>query len=109
MNFSDVPGSLRVWVTTFITVVAGFTIVYNWVGLLHTDVEAAVHVDDFVGYQEQQLQSDKQDRVDRVKREIDRIDYDLLSEDLSARQREYLENKRRDLAKQIECIRRDEC
>ena len=109
MKFSDIPTRIKLWGTAFLTTVAIVTTVIIWVSYLQTDAEAAVHVRAFVDYQEQQYKSDKYDRVDRIVREIDRIDYQLLDEELSDVKRRYLENKRDDLEAKIECIRADTC
>lgn len=77
----------------------------------HTDAEAAQHVKDFENYQKQQYLADKQDRIDRHKREVNRIEYQLLSEDLSPKQIEYLNSKKTEMRDLIKCIRedREEC
>jgi hypothetical protein len=109
VKFSELSTLVKTIAGTFITVVAALAIVWGWGGLLQTDAEAQEHKDDFNSYQMQQFKSDKYDRADRIQREIDRIDYQLLSADLSSEQRQYLNNKRADLVDKIKCIQRDEC
>ena len=109
MTFKDFLTDIKAVTST----VAGLAVVVGilWAMYSHfyTDAEAAEHIKEFEGYQQQQYAADKFDRVDRVQREIDRIDYQLLDIDLPQHKREYLMNKRADLVKKIECIRRDEC
>ena len=109
LNFKELITDIKILSSTLaaIAMITGFG--YAVYGHFHTDAEAAVHVLAFEDYQKAQYQADKFDRLDRVQREIDRIDFQLISEDLTSRQREYLESKRRDLEKKMECIRRDEC
>ncbi len=109
MKFSDIPGTIKVWTGAFLSLVAAVAIVYGWTSMLHTDAEAQVHKDEFLNYQKQQYRADKADRVDRVQREIDRIDFQLLTDDLPLKKAEYLKNKRADLKAKIECIQKDEC
>ena len=109
MKFSDIPGSLTLWGTSFMTTIAVVSAVWVWVSYLHTDAEAQVHIQEYEGYKVQQYAADKFDRIDRVEREIARIDFQLLSEDLSPKEREFLKNKRLDLMAKIQCIREDKC
>jgi hypothetical protein len=109
VKFSNIPNSIKAWATAFVALAAVFALAWGWIGYLHTDAEAQEHVEDFQDYQMQQFKSDKYDRADRIQREIDRIDFQLLSDDLLPRERNYLENKRADLVNKIVCIQRDEC
>ena len=109
MKFSDVPGTLTTWISTFLTVVAGAGVIWAWTSLLHTDAEAAIHVAVFESSQEAQYDSRKNDRIDRQQREIDRIDYQLLDTELISTKREYLRRKRAELVAKIACIRADTC
>ena len=108
MKLSDIPNQAKAWIGAFVALVAVAGMLWSWMGL-HTDAEAARHVDDFVDYKSLQYKADKFDRVDRVQREIDRIDYELLTTELSQKQKDYLKTKRGDLVKKIECIQKDEC
>ena len=51
----------------------------------------------------------EQDRIDRHQREIDRIEYQLISEELTDKQRDYLLSKKQELRDLIKCIREDKC
>jgi hypothetical protein len=78
-----------------------------------TDVEAQEQhqeiTDDFQDYQKQQYVADKQDRLDRVQREVDRLEYDLLDAELTVEQREYKKRLiNRQEAKTV-CIQEDKC
>jgi hypothetical protein len=109
MKFTDIPNKVKAWCGAFIAVVAVAGTIFVWIGYLHTDAEAMVHVEDFENYQEQQLKSDKFDRIDRIQREIDRIDYQLLEVELPQHKRDYLTHKREDLVEKTKCIRADTC
>jgi hypothetical protein len=108
-TWSDISTLVKAITTTFVAVVAALAILWGWGGMLQTDAEAQEHVDDFVDYQKQQFKASKYDRVDRVQREIDRIDFQLLTDDLPAKKIKYLDKKRADSEKKIICIQRDEC
>ena len=116
IGYADITGKVKAWTGAFLSVVAVGVVLWNWGGLLHTDAEAQVHVDDFVDYQTRQLaadersyKSDIRDRADRVQREIDRLDYQLLDENLARNKRTYLTNKRTDMVNNIACIRDETC
>ena len=59
--------------------------------------------------QQQQIDVFKEDRLDRHQREISRIEYQLLSDELTDKQREYLKRKIEELRELIKCIRQDKC
>jgi hypothetical protein len=108
-TFSELSTLVKAVATTFIALVAALAIIWGWGGLLQTDAEAQEHKDDFVDYQQQQFKASKYDRVDRVQREMDRIDFQLLTDDLPQKKVKYLEKKRADSVDKIKCIQRDEC
>ena len=51
----------------------------------------------------------KADRIDRVERESNRIEYDLLDESLKIKEIDFLKRQLIKNDKKIECIQRDEC
>lgn len=108
-SWSEISTTIKVVTGTFVSVAAAGALIYGWVGYLHTDAEASEHVKEFYQYQEQQYKSDKYERIDRVDEKIAEIDFQLLSDDLTERERQYLINKRTDLVAKISCIRSDEC
>ena len=109
------------WLTNAKTVITGLVAVIGglialavyWDGWTVTEAEAGqAHQQiqqKFESYQKQQYRADKADRLDRFQREMDRIDYQLISEDLTPHQREYLTNKRRDIEHKIQCVENDTC
>ena len=106
--------------TTVKTIAGGVTgavailgVVYTGYAHFTTDAEASeAHgqiTEELHDYQEQQFKADKADRLDRFQREIDRIDYELISESLTAQQREYLKRKRHDIERKMECVEGGKC
>ena len=51
----------------------------------------------------------KADRVDRVQRESDRLEYDLLDNKLTPEQKTFKQRQLNKNDKKIECIRNDKC
>ena len=113
MKWQEIP-KVAQWIVVVIGAVVALSTTC-WAAYSHfqTDIEAnASHAAiRSVVAQNQQHQLDvfKQDRVDRHQREIDRIEYQLISEDLTPEQREYLTSKREELRELIKCIRLDNC
>ena len=94
---------------TVVGLAAMFGILWAMYSHFYTDAEAAEHIEEFESYQQQQIQTDKFIRIDAAQERIDEIDFALLEDNLSDVKRNYLNKKREDLVKKIECIRRDEC
>lgn len=101
--------ALKTWPGIITGVAGALVVLYGGYSHFHTDAEASQHIKEFRDYQELQYQADKNDRVDRHQREINRIEYQLLSDDLSAKEREYLASKKEELRDLIKCIREDTC
>ena len=82
-------------------------------GHFQTDAEALFTHDairlDVAQKEQNQLDVYKQSRIDRHQREIDRIEFQLLSDDLTGKQVAYLNRKVSELVQLIACIRRNEC
>ena len=109
IKWTDIPDRVKNWGGAFLTLVAVSGVLFAWGSLLQTDAEAQEHVNDFHSYQQQQLTSDKNDRVDRVQEQIRRIDFQLLSNELTDVEREYLKNQRQDLKDKEKCIQDNTC
>ena len=107
--WADIPDKVKNWSGAFLAVVAVASMLFAWGSLLQTDAEASEHVAEFHSYQEQQLQSNKNERVDRVESQINDIDFRLLSRDLSDKEVEYLKNQRQDLKDKQKCVQDDTC
>jgi hypothetical protein len=103
------PTTITGWTSMITGIAAVLVILFAAYSHFQTDAEAAQHNDKFESYQEQQFVSDKFDRVDRVEREIARIDYQLISDDLTLKQIDYLKFKRADLKDKIKCIQEENC
>ena len=109
IKWTDIPDRVKNWGGAFLTLVAVSGVLFAWGSLLQTDAEAQEHVNDFHSYQQQQINSDKNDRVDRVQEQIRRIDFQLLSKELTDVEREYLKNQRQDLKDKEKCIQDNTC
>ena len=109
IKWTDIPDRVKNWGGAFLTLVAVSGVLFAWGSLLQTDAEAQEHVNDFYSYQQQQINSDKNDRVDRVQEQIRRIDFQLLSKGLTDVEREYLKNQRQDLKDKEKCIQDNTC
>jgi hypothetical protein len=109
MKLPPFLADLKTIAGTIVGLAAAVAVLFAVYSHFHTDAEAAEHVEKFESYQAQQYAADKFDRVDRVEREIDRIDYDLLSDELTLKQIDYLKFKREDLKDKIKCIQEDNC
>jgi hypothetical protein len=109
MKLPPFLADLKMLAGTIVGIGMACVMLYAVYGHFHTDAEAAQHNEKFESYQEQQYAADKFDRVDRVEREIDRIDYDLLSDELTLKQIDYLKFKREDLKDKIKCIQEENC
>lgn len=108
-TWANIPDRVKNWGGAFLTLVAVFSFLFAWGNLLQTDVEAAEHVKEFHSYQEQQLKSDRDQRIDSKQEQIDAIDFKTLSEELTEKQRKYLNDKRQDLKDQQKCIQDETC
>lgn len=75
----------------------------------HTDAEAAEHVKDFQSYQLQQRTERKIDRVEILEIKKAEIDFQLLSNELSVKQEDFLKNQRSDIQKKIDCLNAGDC
>jgi hypothetical protein len=89
--------------------VAVIVILFGIYSHFHTDLEAAEHVAEFTDYKVKQFEAFKLDRIDRHQREVDRIEFRLLSDELSEKERAYLVRKIQQLQDQIKCIREEKC
>jgi len=108
-TWANIPDRVKNWGGAFLTLVAVSGVLFAWGSLLQTDAEAQEHINDFHSYQQQQLKSDKNERVDRIELQTNDIDFRLLSDNLSEKEREYLKNQRQDLKDKQKCIQDDTC
>jgi hypothetical protein len=104
----------RAGITAVVAIIAALAaLAVYWDGWTVSEVEAAQEHEKitqrFESYQAQQYRADKADRIDRFQREIDRIDFQQISDELTERQREYLTNKRRDIERKMTCVEKDDC
>ena len=113
IQLADIPTKSKAWAGVVTSLAAVVAICVASYGHFMTDAEAADQHQQIVqeqeSYRAQIYRADKQDRIDRHTREINRIEYQLISEDLTERQRDYLIGKRTELYSLIDCIRKDLC
>jgi len=113
IQLADIPTKAKAWAGVVTSVAAVVAICVASYGHFMTDAEAADQHQQIVqeqeSYRAQQYRADKADRLDRFQREIDRIDFQLISDDLPDRQREYLTNKRHDIERKMACVEKDDC
>ena len=109
-KLNQVKGALTAVVAIIAATIALWAYWDRWfVSEAEAGEEHAKIQNQFESYQQQQYRAHKSDRLDRFKREINRIDYQLLSQQISAQQREYLQNQRKDVMRKIDCVEKDEC
>lgn len=92
--------------TGFTVLVAAINIVVGWASEIQYDKEAQIWRSDHVLTEAQKF---KADRIDRVQRENDRLEYDLLDNTLSVEQRQFKTRQIEKNDKKIECIREGTC
>ena len=113
IQLADIPTKAKAWAGVVTSLAAVVAICVASYGHFMTDAEAADQHQQIVqkqeSYQAQQYRADKADRLDRFQREMDRIDFNLISDELTERQREYLTNKRRDIERKMSCVEKDDC
>ena len=89
-----------------VAVIAAADVIVEKAGTVQMDIEAEVWRK---GHILTEAQKFKADRIDRVERENNRIDFDLLDESLKIKEIDFLKRQLIKNDKKIECIQRDEC
>jgi len=89
-----------------VAIVAAADVVIDKAGTMQTDEEAQTWRD---GHVLTEAEKFKADRIDRVERESDRIEYDLLDEELKIKEIDFLKRQLIRNDKKVECIRNDKC
>lgn len=90
----------------FTAIVGAVTLSISLASELHTDTEASVWRSDHILTEAEKF---KVDRVDRVTRESDRLEYDLLEHGLTTEQKEFKQRQILKNDKKIDCIQADTC
>ena len=89
-----------------VAIVAAADVAIEKASSVQTDEEAQIWRSDHILTEAEKF---KADRVDRVQRESDRVEYDLLDSTLLPEQKAFMERQLIKNDKKIECIRDDKC
>ena len=90
----------------FVAIVGAIQLSVTLASEVHTDTEAEVWRSDHILTEAEKF---KLDRIDRVTRENDRLEYDLIEPGLSPEQKAFKERQIIKNDKKIDCIRADTC
>ena len=89
-----------------VAIIAAADVVIDKAGSVQTDEEAYVWRS---GHVLTEAEKFKADRIDRVERESDRIEYDLLDETLKIKEVDFLKRQLNKNDLKIKCIQDDKC
>jgi hypothetical protein len=128
MNILNAVKQTPTWITVLSSTIAGLGVIGGgaWATYSHfqTDTEAntshkeiraeaeagILNLSNALAQAEQRTyDAFKQDRIDRLERERERVMYQLLSPSLTAQEREFLNNRLDEIKAKVKCIREDKC